>query len=231
MVRGRALAGSFPEAQPKGCGEGFADLPGTRGRGRREQSVDIVGAEWGDSLMKRILPLLPILAALTGGGCAWYNIQPIARTEVKRWGEAGKPLAEGYIFYQPELYFSATIATETVKNKLGEDESRQTVSVAPLYLPNYSKPYRMTTHNLLGKSDFGFDFENGWKLTRLSDKADNSTLANTLAGQLDTLLKATGGTKAIPGATKTRAVLYRPIFNEVTGYFEGFEPVNIRLNE
>lgn len=181
--------------------------------------------------MKRILILLPILAALTGGGCAWYNIQPMARAEVKRWGEPGKALAEGYIFYQPELYFSATITTEMVKNKLGEDESKQTITVTPLYLPNYNKPYRMTTHNFLAKSDFGFDFENGWKLTRLSDKADNSTLANTLAGQLDTILKATGGVKGISAPSKTRAVLYRPTFNDATGYFEGFEPVNLRVNE
>lgn len=181
--------------------------------------------------MKRIMILLPLLAVLTGG-CAWYKIQPIARTEVKRWGEPGKPLAEGYIFYQPELYFSATITTETVKNSAGQDESRHNVSVTPVYLPNYGKPYRVTTHNFLGKSDFGFDFENGWKLTRLADKADNSTLANTLAGQLDTILKATGGggvSKAM--SSKTRVVLYRPTFNEATGYFDGFAPVNIRMDE
>ena len=181
--------------------------------------------------MKRILILLPLLASFTGGGCAWYKIQPIAQTEVNRWGAAGKPLAEGYIFYQPELYFSATITTETVKNAAGVEESKQNISVTPVYLPNYRKPYRVTTHNFLAKADFGFDFENGWKLTRLSDKADNSTLANTLAGQLDTMLKTVGGSGTAKGMPKTRVLLYRPTFNETTGYFDGFAPVNIRLEE
>ena len=136
-------------------------------------------------------------------------------------------------FLNSKLYFSATITTETVKTSEGKDEPRQSVSVTPLYLPNYSKPYRVTTHNFFAKADFGFDFENGWKLTKLADKSDNSTLANTLAGQLDTILKATGagGLKGTPPTQKTRVILYRPTFNDVTGYFDGFEPVKLRVDE
>jgi len=40
----------------------------------------------------------------------------------------------------------------------------------------------VTTHNILAKADFTFNFENGWKLTSIADKRDNSTVANTLAG-------------------------------------------------
>ena len=168
-----------------------------------------------------VLPLLPV-------GCASYRIQPISGTEVARWGDSQTPLKEGYIFYQPELYFTATIALETAKDKDGKEQTKESVSVAPLYLPNYQKPYRLTTRNVLAKADFGFDWENGWKLTRLSDKSDNSMVAATLAGELKTLLSAAGlpVTKSV-GAPRSRVVLYRPNFDKKTGYFIGFEEAGV----
>lgn len=183
--------------------------------------------------MKKLILLLPLLTAFTGG-CAWYKIQPVSTTEVKRWNDPSKSLPAGYIIYQPELYFSATITTETVKNKDGKDETKQNVAVTPLYLPNYSKAYRVTTHNILAKADFGFDFENGWKLTKLSDKGDNSTLANTLAGELGTILKAAGVATLVEGAPKppkTRVILYRPTYDETNGYFKGFDSVGALVDE
>lgn len=168
-----------------------------------------------------VLPLLPV-------GCASYRIQPISGTEVARWADSQTPLKEGYIFYQPELYFAATITIETAKDKDGKEQTQESVSVAPLYLPNYQKPYRLTTHNVLAKADFGFDWENGWKLTRLSDKSDNSTVASSLAGELKTLLSAAGlpVAKSV-GAPKSRVVLYRPKFDKKTGYFTGFNEAGV----
>jgi hypothetical protein len=91
----------------------------------------------------------------------------------------------------------------------------------------------VTTHNILAKADFTFNFENGWKLTSIADKGDNSTMADTLAGQLTTALKAVGaeklaGTQQQP--SKTRVILYRPKFNK-NGYFNGFEPVDVLITE
>jgi hypothetical protein len=175
------------------------------------------------SMMSALLGL-PFLLA----GCASYRIQPIAGSEVARWGDAQSPLKEGYIFYQPELYFAATIALETEKDKEGKEQTKESISVAPLYLPNYQKPYRLTTHNVLGKADFGFDLENGWKLTKLSDKSDNSTVASSLAGELKTLLSVTGLPVARSGVTaKSRVVLYRPVYDEKTGFFSGFAEAGI----
>jgi hypothetical protein len=167
------------------------------------------------------------LAALLTGGCAWYKIQPISADSLNGWGKTNG-LAEGYIFYQPELYFSATIVTESAGSA-----TKQTVTVTPLWLPNYQKPYRVTTHNVLAKADFTFNFENGWKLTSIADKGDSSTVANTLAGQLTTMLKTVEGMKAtgLQPRAKTRVILYRPTVNPTNGYFNGFELVEVPITE
>src|SRR6185436_19731325 len=91
--------------------------------------------------------LLPAFLA----GCAWYDIRPISARETANWATGEPPSAEGYIFYQPELYFAVTIATAQDANgkNLGDN-----VTVAPVYLPNYQKPYRVSTHNVLAKADF-----------------------------------------------------------------------------
>src|SRR5690242_6743419 len=104
--------------------------------------------------MKRTLCCLS-LAAWLAGGCAWYDIQPVAADSLNGWGKTNG-LREGYIFYQPELYFSATIVTESTGRT-----NKQNVTVTPVWLPNYQKPYRLTTHNFLAKADFTFNFENG----------------------------------------------------------------------
>ena len=175
--------------------------------------------------MKRTLCFVSLVAWLTGG-CAWYTIQPIPADALNGWGKT-KCLPEGYIFYQPELYFSATIVTESAGST-----NKQNITVTPIWLPNYQKPYRVTTHNILAKADFTFTFENGWKLTQIADKGDNSTVANSLAGQLTTVLKAAGLSVKLTGPTpETRVILYRPTVNPTTGYFDGFEEVSAAIKD
>ena len=167
-----------------------------------------------------------MLAALLTGGCAWYDIQPIPAESLNGWGKTNG-LPEGYIFYQPELYFAATIVTESTG-----PTNKQNVTVTPVWLPNYQKPYRLTTHNFLARADFTFAFENGWKLTQIADKGDNSTVANSLAGQLTTVLKAAGVSTTSTGPTpQTRVILYRPTVNPANGYFNGFEEVSAVIRE
>ena len=171
--------------------------------------------------MKKILFFVSLVAALTGG-CAWYDIQPISASSLNNWGKTNA-LPEGYIFYQPELYFSATIVTDSTA-----PTGKANITVTPLWLPNYQKPYRLTTHNFLAKADFSFNLENGWKLTQIADKGDNSTVANTLAGELTTMLKA-AGMAATPGnpPPKTQIILYHPTVNPENGCFNGFEEVSV----
>jgi len=178
--------------------------------------------------MKRIGCALFLAVAGLVGGCAYYRIQPVAPASLADWGGPNGP-PEGYIFYQPELYFSATILAGST-NTAGGTAEKPTVTVTPLYLPNYQKPFRLTTRNFLAKSDFTFNLENGWKLTQISDRADNATVANTLAGQLQTILSAAEGNVVKLAATNTsagpqiRVLLFRPLFDR-NGYIASFEPV------
>jgi len=166
-------------------------------------------------LLALSITVLALLVTFLAGACASYNIQPIAASALKDWTADKCSLPSGYIIYQPELYFSATITTEP--------SGKQTVAVSPLYLPNYQKAYRLTTHNFLGKADFSFTLTDGWKLTQIADKSDNTTVANTLASQLKTLLSAAGvDVKGVTEKSKTRTLLYRPAFDEKTGYFTNF---------
>jgi hypothetical protein len=181
--------------------------------------IDKTSASEHCSGMKRTLCVFPLAAALLAGGCTYYKIQPVSASSLQSWGKTNGP-REGYVFYQPELYFAATIAT---------DSGSANVTVAPIYLPNHERPYRMTTHNFLAKADFTFNFENGWKLTQISDKSDNTVVANTLAGELKTMLSA-AGVKAMTGAgtnaPKQRVILYRPEYDD-GGYIKSFKQVGV----
>jgi hypothetical protein len=177
--------------------------------------------------MKRTLCIFLLAAALFTGGCAYYKIQPISEASVQNWGKTNG-VQDGYVFYQPELYFAATITTDST-GASGAASTKQSVTVAPIYLPNRERPYRVTTHNFLAKADFTFNFENGWKLTQISDKADNTTVANTLAGELKTMLSA-AGVKALvePGtnAPKQQVILFRPEYDH-DGYIKSFKQVGV----
>ncbi len=184
---------------------------------------------------------IPVLAAtaLSLAGCASYTIQPIASKELNKWNE--EKLDKSYIFYQPELYFlvtttppkstgdtastntaSADDAKKSSTTTPKEDQST-TFSVTPIYLPNPNKPYRVTTCNFLAKSDFTFNFKDGWQLTSIADKADNSGVATALVGQMKTMLDAmsilSGPTKPLP-----KTFLLHPEYNGA-GIITGFKPV------
>ena len=175
--------------------------------------------------MKRALCVLSLAAALLTGGCAYYKIQPVAASSLKHWGEAGCT-QEGYVFYQPELYFVATVPAESA---VSTGQLKQNVTITPLYLPNYQKPFRVTTWNFLAKSDFTFGFENGWKLTQISDKADNAAVADAFAGQLHAMLSAAVTSKLASTndvQPRQRVILYRPVFDS-RGYIKSFDEVKV----
>jgi hypothetical protein len=173
--------------------------------------------------MKKYIVIFGIAGLLATSGCAWYNITPIQKADTSKWGD--KDSQDGYVFYQPELYFAATVTTSTATNTDKTTTTKQDISVAPLYLPNPAKAYRVTTHNFLAKADFAFNFENGWKLTSIADKSDNTTVATALAGQLQTVLKAAGVMGFDGGSTpaKVRVFLYKPNY-DADGIINGFSP-------
>ena len=115
-------------------------------------------------------------------GCASYTIQPVPPTATGSWG--GNTSREGYVFYEPELYFLVT----SVPAPASKPDAVPVLNMTPVYLPNPNKPYRVTTHNFLAKADFTFNFKDGWQLTSIEDKSDNSAVTATLAGQMKTYL-------------------------------------------
>jgi hypothetical protein len=57
-------------------------------------------------------------------------------------------------------------------------------------------------------------------------------VADSLAGQLTTVLKSTAGLVKLTGPTpQTRVILYRPTVNPTNGYFDGFEEVSAVIKD
>ena len=165
-------------------------------------------------------------------GCAVYHIKPIPRdqADVKNWGKSGE---DGYIIYQPELYFLVTI-DPPAKTAAATTQGKATATVKPVFLPNYNKPYRVTCRSFLAKSDFTFNFEDGLKLTSISDKSDSSGVATAIAGQLSGALSAISkfaGTRfdgSDEKTSKSQVVLLKPVYDSSgSGKITGFVPVEV----
>ena len=180
--------------------------------------------------MKTRIPysILAALGSLVLVSCASYTIKPfLAKGLDDHWGSDCDLKKNGYIFYQPELYFLVTSASSETSN--GGDKSTAP-NVTPIYLPNPNKPYRVTTFNFLARSDFAFNFKDGWQLTSIADKADNSIIASTVAGKLNTILSTAvagvlGSTTNQPPLKKT--FLLHPVFNKKTGVLESFDVISL----
>jgi hypothetical protein len=172
--------------------------------------------------------ILVALGSLVLAGCASYTIRPFpSKGPDDRWGSGCDLKKDGYIFYQPELYFLVT--SKAAETNISDDKS-PALNVTPIYLPNPKKPYRVTTFNFLAKSDFTFNFKDGWQLTSIADKADNSAVANTIAGQLNTILStAVASLRAsLTNQPPPKTVfLLHPVFSTKTGVIESFDVISL----
>jgi hypothetical protein len=129
-------------------------------------------------------------------GCAGYRVQA---------GGTGP----GYDVYTPEPYLKGEPATfENGGSKVAS------YKFEVVWLPNYSKRYRVHSWAGLGKADFSFTFTDGWRLTALADKSDNSNILSDVIGLVKDLLPAVGITKqTAPEALKLEPLLYRMDFD------------------
>lgn len=175
--------------------------------------------------------IVPIAFSVVG--CASYSVTPIPSAQVANVADWGKGKVkgdnkgnkhEGYVIYEPELYFK--VVTTPAND---QTHTAVTTTVTPFYLPNYKKPYRVTTFNFLAKADFSFTFTDGWQLTSLSDKSDNSTVANTFAGELATVLKAAGA--GIASGTRPEVAFYKPKYDPTDGTIISLQPINLLPQE
>ena len=170
-----------------------------------------------------IVRLLAALA-LSLTGCASYHIQPVRASALTPWDE--KTISPGYVFYESELYFLVAAATSKTS---AASPSLQALpgtacSVTPLYLPNPNRPYRLTTFNVFAKSDFAFNFKDGWQLVSIADKSDNTGLTAALVGQIKATLGAATG--IAPEQTLPQTFLLHPEFNSA-GIITGFTKINV----
>jgi len=125
--------------------------------------------------------VLAICIAMMISGCAGYNIT--------KDGDG-----KGYDVYKPEPYLMITPGEKGQKGDI-------------VWLPNYKERYRIDTWNFLGKADFQFDIADGWKLTKISDKGDNTAIASKL---MDIIQKSTKPeTISLTGNVELFRLLYK----------------------
>lgn len=127
-------------------------------------------------------------------GCAGYSI-------------THNGTGAGYDVYRPEPYLMV---------RQGQKE----LAAEIVWLPNYNESYRIDAWNLLGKAEFQFEIEDGWRLTRITHKSDNTALASDL---VDVVQKAAqSGTFALSGDFQ----LFRLVFDQA-GAFVSLQPVPV----
>ena len=103
------------------------------------------------------------------GGCAGYKVE-----------ENGTGC--GYDVYAPEPYLLGTpTVTATTPPTI-------THTFSIVWLPNYSKRYRVSSWAGLGKADFTFAFNDGWKLVSIEDKSDNTNIMTAITDLAKQLL-------------------------------------------
>jgi hypothetical protein len=165
-------------------------------------------------------------------GCAGYSI--------KKDGTG-----DGYDVFRPEPYLlviypsSTGTAPAPINQKPGPQPANPpaggaaapasdapTPTASIIWLPNYGERYRIDTHNFLAKADFTFTITNGWMLSEISDKSDNSA---AVTGLLDIVKAAAGVTSAAAkgggkggGPGEETFSLYRIVF-DASGHAVGLQ--------
>jgi len=156
-------------------------------------------------VVTRALSCLALVLGVVGliGGCAGYKVE-----------ENGTGC--GYDVYAPEPYL---LGTPSVNTTTTPPTLLHTFSI--VWLPNYSKRYRVSSWAGLGKADFTFKFTDGWQLVSVEDKSSNTNIMEALTGLAKQLLptdpwKSGEGALAGQGEMKDSSpppILYRIDFD------------------
>lgn len=126
---------------------------------------------WGIA-MKRILGVA--LAAVVVTGCAGIKIQPIEKSRVGAgsWGTKGSP--EGYVVYHPQLVLEIVEKRDCGDDKECKNPAYSCVASKPFYVPDFSRPYQITSRAGLGKAGLDVSIVDGWQLSGIKDNSDNT---------------------------------------------------------
>jgi hypothetical protein len=114
-----------------------------------------------------------LVIAFSASACAGYRIEKDGQ-------------GCGYDVYRPEPYVKMTPKSAGVTGK----EHLFYYDCEIIWLPNYSQRYRVSSWAGLGKADFQFTFTDGWKLTQVNDKSDNSNILTEIMGLVKHVLPA-----------------------------------------
>jgi hypothetical protein len=157
--------------------------------------------------MRSLAAIFMLLAAVLSG-CAGVEIRPISQERALRAHEDGGA-ERGYIVYEPavvvEVAARQVCVTADAKGKC--TLQTQCVAGAPFILPDYSRPYLVSTKSGLGKSGLDMSIVDGWRLGSLKDASDNGAILGVLE-KLATR-KAAGDEGADPAVGCKAAGLYR----------------------
>ncbi|MDA1193911.1 MAG: hypothetical protein O2894_01885 [Planctomycetota bacterium] len=139
-------------------------------------------------------------------GCAGYQVQ--------RDG-----CGTGYDVYAPAPYLLRTQASAGVYD------------FKVVYLPDYSKRYRVHSWAGLGKSAVKFTFADGWQLTAIDANLDNTAVAESISSLVDIIGKFGALPEGASAATTSNEspTLFQIVFNECTGQPCGLRQVPLSL--
>lgn len=132
---------------------------------------------------------LVLLACLLLPACAGYSIT-----------RDGK--GDGYDVFTPAPYLLA-------KPLVGKDGAPSTVDYEIVWLPDYSRRYRVDTWNFLATGHFKFTIADGWKLVSIDSESDNTALVQKLLDVVQGSLKP--GTIALAAGGPQ---LFKIVFDE-----------------
>ena len=145
-----------------------------------------------------------VVVAVALSGCAGYSIQ-----------EKGRGV--GYDVYRPEPYLQGAAQLDTAGKVAA-------YNFTLIWLPNYSKRYRVHSWAGLGTANFTFQYSEGWKLTNVTDASSNTNILTEIVGLVKHLIPANPvgiGAKASDVNTftdlPTSPLLYKIDIDECTG--------------
>lgn len=134
--------------------------------------------------MKRTACILIFVMASTG--CASMSIQPISASKVAAWeGENGP---KGYVVYHPLLALEISEKRECADDKDCKNPVYSCSAGKPFYMPDFTKPYEITSKAGLGKAGMDVSIVDGWQLSSAKDSSDNTAFLSAIS----TIFKPSG---------------------------------------
>jgi hypothetical protein len=128
---------------------------------------------------------LSLIIVFLVAGCAGLDVKTLKSHEVKdARAKGGAPLS-GYIVYEPMVIVSVSwpkicIGTEEPGGAC-KGQLVTHCAASTLLLPDYEKPYLVSTRAGLGKAGAEVTIVDGWMLGTLKDSSDNAALVSALA--------------------------------------------------